>query len=169
MEVDKKIIFISMENQKFVVEEPVARMSNLVVTMLEEVPLETKDVEIPLSIVKSKILAKIIDFCKYHSTPGNEFQSIKKPLVSNSMEKNLMDPFDVTFIEHCTQTEVFELSDAANFMGIDSLSDLVHAKISTYIMGKTPQDIRSLFGINNDFAEENSEYIKLENKWCSEE
>lgn len=38
--------------------------------------------------------------------------------------------------------------------------------MANLIRGKTPQEIRSTFNIENDFTLEEEEAIRQENKWC---
>ena len=46
--------------------------------------------------------------------------------------------------------------------------DLCCAKVATMIKGKTPEEMRALFGIVNDFTPEEEEKIREENKWVEE-
>ena len=59
-------VLVSQEGDRFVVEKKVAMMSELVKIMHED----GDDGEIPLINVKSVILAKVIEFCKYHTENG---------------------------------------------------------------------------------------------------
>lgn len=57
---------------------------------------------------------------------------------------------------------------AANYLNIKSLLDLTCAKVASMIKGKSPEQIREMFGIENDFTPEEEEKIREENKWCEE-
>ena len=63
------------------------------------------------------------------------------------------------------QDTLFEIILAANYMDIKPLLDLTCAKISSMIKGKTPQEIRSRFNIPNQFAPEEEEVVRAENRW----
>ena len=66
------------------------------------------------------------------------------------------------------QEELFELILAANYMDIKPLLDLTCAKVATMIKGKTPEQIRKQFNIQNDFTPEEEEAVRAENKWAEE-
>lgn len=69
---------------------------------------------------------------KHHQ--GEEKQdSIKNPLVSKEMTKNVQDPWDAKFINKFDLTSLYELTAAANYMHIQSLFMLACGKISSYI------------------------------------
>ena len=64
---------------------------------------------------------------------------------------------------------LFELILAANYMDIKSLLDLTCAKVASMIKGKSPEQIRILFNITNDFSPEEEEAVREENKWAEQE
>jgi S-phase kinase-associated protein 1 len=68
-------------------------------------------------------------------------------------------------VEHET---LFELILAANYMDIKPLLDLTCNKVAGMIKGKTPEEIRQMFGIVNDFTPEEEAQVIEENKWCEE-
>ena len=61
---------------------------------------------------------------------------------------------------------VFEIILAANYMDIKSLLELASSKVASIIKGKTPEEIRKTFNIQNDFTPEEEEQIREENQWC---
>tara|TARA_B100001248_G_scaffold260424_1_gene248584 strand:- start:652 stop:843 length:192 start_codon:yes stop_codon:yes gene_type:complete len=63
---------------------------------------------------------------------------------------------------------LFELILAANFIDLQPLLDLACAQVATQIKGKTPEEIRQTFNIENDFTPEEEEQIREENKWCTD-
>jgi hypothetical protein len=71
-----KVNLVSSEGDKFEVETKVAAMSELVKTMLKEDDEDDSDGEdaddqaIPLPNVKSTVLAKVVEFCIYHTNNG---------------------------------------------------------------------------------------------------
>lgn len=78
--------------------------------------------------------------------------------------------------------EIFELITAANYMNIKPLleaachlvADMIKVRVFCYrfltslFQGKTPEDIRKLFDIKNDFTPEEEEQIRKENEWCQD-
>lgn len=66
------------------------------------------------------------------------------------------------------QEVLFELILAANYMDIKPLLDLSCATVASYIKGKTPEEIRTLFNIVNDFTPEEEAQVREENKWVED-
>merc|ERR1712060_644680 len=98
------------------------------------------DAPIPLPNVSSKILAKVIEYCKYHvdaekSTDG-------KPAVDEEVKA-----WDAEFVK-VDQATLFELILAANYLNVANM-----------IKGKTPEEIRKTFNIKNDFTPEEEEEV----------
>ena len=78
----RTVHLVSQEGESFDVLMNVAKMSELVKTMIDEEQDEEEAQEIPLPNVKSGILAKIIEFMQhYRSDPMNEIEKVS-PLFS---------------------------------------------------------------------------------------
>eukprot|EP00619_Florenciella_sp_RCC1007_P012125 CAMPEP_0205906222 /NCGR_PEP_ID=MMETSP1325-20131115/1818_1 /ASSEMBLY_ACC=CAM_ASM_000708 /TAXON_ID=236786 /ORGANISM="Florenciella sp., Strain RCC1007" /LENGTH=214 /DNA_ID=CAMNT_0053272221 /DNA_START=108 /DNA_END=752 /DNA_ORIENTATION=- len=161
----KMVDLVSQEGDNFQVEKRVAKMSELVKTMIpEEEDGETDQQEIPLPNVKSVILGKVMEFCKHYcEEPMNE---IEKPLKSSNMHEVVQEWY-ANYVE-VEQETLFELILAANYMDIKPLLDLTCATVASMIKGKTPEDIRKTFNIVNDFTPEEEAQVREENKWCEE-
>jgi len=171
-----KIDLISKEGDKFPVVEAVAKMSELVRSMMEDKEEEDEDddddaddqanksTEIPLPNVKSEVLKKVIEFCDHHlAEPMTE---IEKPLKSQNMA-DVVQKWYADFVD-LEQVLLFELILAANYMDIKPLLDLTCATVASMIKGKTPEEIRATFNITNDFTPEEEAQVREENKWCEE-
>lgn len=79
---------ISLEGEAFSVPLDVAKMSGLVGTMLGDETDQDEEKEIPLPNVKAPILAKVIEFCKYHvKTPMTPFEKV---LLSHGRTVNIV-------------------------------------------------------------------------------
>lgn len=85
----------------------------------------------------------------------------KKKIEIKEEEKNIIDPLE--------KEELFNLLKAANFLDLKRCVDTCCKTIADMIKGKTPQEIRDIFGIENDFTPEEEEQIRKENAWCNEE
>ncbi|KAK7270000.1 hypothetical protein RIF29_22853 [Crotalaria pallida] len=66
------------------------------------------------------------------------------------------------------QATLYDLIMAANYLDIKSLLDLICQTVADMIKGKSPEEIRKIFNIKNDFTPEEEEEIKKENKWAFE-
>eukprot|EP00457_Paulinella_chromatophora_P012676 gb/GEZN01012904.1/.p1 GENE.gb/GEZN01012904.1/~~gb/GEZN01012904.1/.p1 ORF type:complete len:179 (-),score=52.53 gb/GEZN01012904.1/:474-1010(-) len=152
----------SQEKTLFVVPKKVALMSELVKTMAEG---DTEEKVIPLPNVKGNVLKLVVEYMKYHAE--NPPKDIEKPLKSANMAEVVGDPWDADFVD-VVQELLFELILAANYMDIKPLLDLTCAKVASMIKGKTPEQIRTTFNIQNDFTPEEEEAVRAENKWAED-
>merc|ERR1712110_191177 len=109
-------------------------------------------------------LTKVIDFCKHHI--ADPMPEIEKPLKSANMAE-VVSEWDAKFVD-IDQELLFELILAANYIDIKSLLDLTCAKVASMIKGKTPEEIRKTFNIQNDFTPDEEEAVRAENKWAEE-
>jgi len=157
----ENITIVSAEGERFTVPKKVAEMAGLVKMMVED---SDANEDVPLSDVKSAVLAKVIEFCKHHV--DQRLPEIEKPLRSNNLAE-IVPEWDAKFVD-IEQEVLFELILAANYMDIKSLLDLTCAKVASMIKGKTPEQIRKTFNIRNDFTPEEEAQIIEENKWCEE-
>ena len=165
MDVEEATVnLISAEGDPCPVPLAVAKMSELVKSMMDEDGEDDDIKEIPLPNVKSQVLRKVIEFCEHHlQEPMTE---IEKPLKSNSMG-DVVQKWYAEFVD-VEQVLLFELILAANYMDIKPLLDLTCATVASMIKGKTPEDIRTTFNITNDFSPEEEAQVREENKWCEE-
>jgi hypothetical protein len=75
----RTVHLISQEGESFDVQLGVAKMSELVKTMVDEDQDENEAQEIPLPNVKSSILAKVIEFCQHHKVePMEEIEKVSE-------------------------------------------------------------------------------------------
>jgi len=150
----------SSDEQVFDVPREIAEMSVTVKHMLDDVDADS-DAPIPLPNVTGKILAKVIEWAKYHHSNPDPPSDEKKD------EKRTDDiiPWDKEFCD-VDQPTLFELILAANYLDIKPLLDLTCKTVANMIKGKTPEEIRKTFNIKNDFTPEEEEQIRKENEWC---
>ncbi len=73
----KTVHLVSQEGESYDVPIGVAKLSQLVKTMIDEDQDDEEAQEIPLPNVKSPILAKIIEFCRhYKQSPMHEIEKV---------------------------------------------------------------------------------------------
>jgi S-phase kinase-associated protein 1 len=157
------VTLMSQEGDEFQVTTQVAQMSETVKNLIEDIGSEGS---IPLPNVTSKILAKVVEYCKWHT---------ENPTVISEESKDGEEPartddicaWDLDFCK-VDQPTLFELVLAANYLDIKELLDLTCKTIANMIKGKTPEEIRKTFNIKNDFTPEEEEQIRKENEWCEE-
>ncbi|KAK4262041.1 hypothetical protein QN277_027653 [Acacia crassicarpa] len=151
----KKITLKSSDGEPFEVDEAVALESQTIKHMIED---DCADSGIPLPNVTSKILAKVIEYCKKHVDAANSEEKIS--------EEDLRT-WDADFVR-VDQATLFDLILAANYLNIKSLLDLTCQTVADMIKGKTPEEIRKTFNIKNDFTPEEEEEVRRENQWAFE-
>ncbi|RLM80367.1 SKP1-like protein 4 [Panicum miliaceum] len=61
---------------------------------------------------------------------------------------------------------LFDLLQAANFLGIDKLLDLTCKAVAEQMRGRTPDEIREKFHSVNDYTKEEEEDVRHENSWA---
>jgi S-phase kinase-associated protein 1 len=161
MENQKVITLVSSDGEKYQIIEGAARRSQLIKGVIDDFP---DDPEVPLHNVKSNILDKIIKYLEYYK--DNEPREIERPLPNNNFNE-CVDTWDYQFID-LELDQIFEIILAANYMDIKPLMELASAKVASIIKGKSPEDIRKTFNIQNDFTPEEEAQIREENQWCME-
>ncbi|XP_058098938.1 SKP1-like protein 1A [Magnolia sinica] len=154
----KKVTLKSSDGEEFVIDEAVALESQTIKHMIED---DCADNGIPLPNVTSKILSKVIEYCKKHV----EAAAGKNPDDRSSDEE--LKAWDLDFVK-VDQATLFDLILAANYLNIKDLLDLTCQTVADMIKGKTPEEIRRTFNIKNDFTPEEEEEVRRENQWAFE-
>ncbi|KAF7129020.1 hypothetical protein RHSIM_Rhsim10G0208000 [Rhododendron simsii] len=168
----KKITLKSSDGEAFDVEEVVAFESQTIKDAFEVeevVAFESQTIKdmicadrvIPLPNVTSKILAKVIEYCKKH---------VETPNTEDRFAEDELETWDAEFVK-VDQPVLFDLILAANYLNIKSLLDLTCQTVADMIKGKTPDEIRKTFNIKNDFTpdeeeEEEEVQVRRENQWA---
>ncbi|CAM8917304.1 unnamed protein product [Rhodiola kirilowii] len=152
----KKITLKSSDGESFEVDEIVALESQTIKHMIED---DCADNGIPLPNVTSRILAKVIEYCKKH------VESVKTETAGAADDD--LKAWDTDFVK-VDQATLFDLILAANYLNIKSLLDLTCQTVADMIKGKTPEEIRKTFNIKNDFTPEEEEEVRRENQWAFE-
>ena len=156
----KTITLVSSDGEKMQIAAKAAQRSQLVKGIIEDYP---DDAEVPLNNVKSNILKKIKEYLEHYA--DSEPKEIERPLASQNYQE-CVDAWDFEFI-NVDLDLVFEIILAANYMDINSLLELASSsKVASIIKGKTPEEIRKTFNIQNDFTPEEEQQIREENQWC---
>ncbi|XP_059065038.1 SKP1-like protein 1B isoform X3 [Cryptomeria japonica] len=140
----------------FEVDEAVAFESETIKNMIEDTGVESV---VPLPNVNSKILAKVIEYCKYH------VDATKTSEETNAISELDVKTWDKEFVkvDHAT---LFDIILAANYLNIKKLLDLTCQTVADMIKGKTPEEIRKIFNIKNDYTPEEEEEVRRENQWA---
>ncbi|XP_037424714.1 SKP1-like protein 1 [Triticum dicoccoides] len=158
---EKKMITLkSSDGEEFQVEEAAAMESQTIRHMIED---DCADNGIPLPNVDSKILSKVIEYCKKHV----QADSSSSTSTAAAAPAEDLKSFDAEFVK-VDQATLFDLILAANYLNIKGLLDLTCQTVADMIKGKTPEEIRKTFNIKNDFTPEEEVEIRRENQWAFE-
>jgi len=134
--------------------------------MLEDIG--DADEPIPLPNVSGKVLKKVIEYSEHHKDDEPAPAEEEKEVFDNARNRSdEISEWDSTFIT-CENEELFEIILAANYLDIKPLLDLGCKTVANMIRGKTPEQIREMFNIENDFTPEEEEQIRRENEWASD-
>ena len=144
-----KLVLVSSDNQKIEIDSESAQKSHLLKGLMTD--FNSSQDPIPIPDIKADILNKVVEYLTYYK--GKNPKDIPKPMPSANLSE-IIDEWDVKFINGIELDSVFDLINAANYMDIPSLLDLSCAKIASLLKGKTAQEIRTMFNIECDLTEE---------------
>ncbi|KAI3896574.1 hypothetical protein MKX03_023149 [Papaver bracteatum] len=143
------------DGENFDVEESVAVQSQTIKHMIDD---DCADNGIPLPNVTGKILAKVIEYCRKHAESGDD---------ADQKAKDELKAFDDEFVK-VEQAVLFDYILAANYLDVKGLLDITCQEVADMIKGKTPEEIRTMFNIENDFTPEEEAAVRQENQWAFE-
>jgi len=143
----------SKQEEVFEVDAKAAFRSITIKNMIDDTGFH---MHVPVPMVDSQTLVKVIEFLKYHQRAEDK-----------SVDENERAVWDKNYTKVDDET-LFNLILAANYLDIKPLLDLTCKAVADEIKGKSPEEIRSRFNIKNDFTPEEEEEVKRENAWCEE-
>ena len=149
------------DDRHFEIERKIADKSVLLKNMLEDVGESGH--EIPLPNVTGAVFEKVLEWCEHHKDDAPEpedDEAARKVRKSDDISE-----WDRKFMD-VDQETIFHIVLAANYLDIKALLDLGCKTIANMIKGKTPEKIREIFGLENDFTPEEEEKIRQENAWA---
>ncbi|KAI3919497.1 hypothetical protein MKW98_030208, partial [Papaver atlanticum] len=144
LNLSKTVTLRSSDGKDFKVKKAVALQSLTLKRMIEDDDCGDGDV-IHLPKVTSKILAKVIEYCKKHVETIIPIGEDGK-IIGDDGRKNeiLLLMWDGDFI-NVDRATLFELILAANYLNIDGLLDLSLGAVGHTFSGKRVKDIRKKF------------------------
>lgn len=143
------ITVTSNDGQTFQVEEKTVFQCETIKNLVED-GLASSGGEIPLTEVNGKTFTKVVQYCLYYKN-----------------KEEVDQEWDNEFCK-MEQSELFNTILAANWLDNKKLLDTCCTAVANMIKGKTPNEIRTMFGIVKDFNEEEEETIRKENEWIEE-
>jgi S-phase kinase-associated protein 1 len=155
----------------FVLSMAAAKLSGLLSELLDERDGVCETV-LPVPNVDARVLRYVVEYLEHHAVHPSV--TISRPLKGTIRDKGIISEWDTAFLF----TDLVQGGDvkkhkllvdcvlAANFLNIQSMLDLTCAAVADIIKGHTPDEIRDLFAIANDFTPEEEGKLRSENRWC---
>lgn len=145
------------------VARPVAERSILIKNLLEDLGGDNNEA-IPIPNVNEAVMKKVLEWCEHHKNDPPASQDDD----SDSRKKSTdIEEWDQKFMQ-VDQEMLFEIILAANYLDIKALLDVGCKTVANMIKGKSPDEIRKTFNIQNDFTPEEEEQIRRENEWAED-
>ena len=132
--------------------------------MLDDVGEAATTEPIPIPNVNEAVLKKVIEWCVHHRSDPP--QPIDDDTDSRKKTTDI-EEWDQKFMQ-VDQEMLFEIILAANYLDIKALLDVGCKTVANMIKGKSPEEIRKTFNIQNDFTPEEEDQIRRENEWAEE-
>ncbi|KAL3834474.1 hypothetical protein ACJIZ3_009210 [Penstemon smallii] len=148
---ENTITLKSSDGQEFLISKKAAILSEKIKAMVEE---HDSSSVFPLTDVNSKTLADVITFLNKHVECGDD----------DDKKKSCNDEF----IAGKEFNDLFNLADAAIYLDVKSLLDLITGKMADMIKDKSVKWMRKNFNLQNDFSPEEEEKIRKEYAWAHE-
>ncbi len=166
---EPQVILVSNDKEgeaKFSISRKAVELSITIKNLLQEMPDDEDGVsEIPLPNVTASVLERVVEYIKReHSDPDVEYDK-RTPNENRCAE---IREVDKEFCGKLNMEGLFNLILAANYLDIKKLLDLTCKTVAHMIKGKTPEEIKSLFGVTREFTPEEEEQVKRENPWLVE-
>lgn len=130
-----------------------AELSGTIRNLLSDI--EDQEDAIPLPNVTSEVLARIVEFCKYRTGKEERDEEVKER--------------DAAFLSDMDTPTLIQVIRAANYLDVACLLDLTCQRVADMLRGKTPSEIRQMFGIADDMTpDDHREIDKLEKMFENE-
>jgi len=152
------ITFQTNDNKEIEFYINIAKLMIIVKSAMEDAD---DDGVMPLPNINSNILEKVMDYGKMWLTMTDEQKNDIKQATNNHTEWE-KKYFDIP------QETVFELIIAANYLQMQILLDASCKFIASLISGKTTEELREIFNIENDYTPDEEQAMKEENAWAYE-
>lgn len=155
----------SCDGITFAMDVEIAKQSSTLKILMEDIgPDEIEEEVIPMPDIYASTLKQVIQWCTFHKNdhtlPVEDVEFKEKRTDDHSS-------WDANFLK-IDQGTLFELILAANYLEIAGLMELTCKSVAHMMKGKSPEEIRTIFKIENDFTPEELAQVHKENEWAEE-
>ncbi|CAN6328386.1 unnamed protein product [Urochloa humidicola] len=151
-EAEKVVVLRCCDGEEFAVAVPVARKCGTIRNMIDDDCVEGC---VPLPNVGGPTMSRVLEYLNTKAAAAAEEEA-----TGNNKE------FEKGFFEKMTKEALFGVIMAANYLNAEELLDAAMLCAADRIRGRTVQEIREFFGLENDFTPEEDEEIREENAWA---
>nr|CAD2205154.1 unnamed protein product [Meloidogyne enterolobii] len=124
---------------------------------------DNKDTVIDIPFVDDQTLGRVLGWCKRHSND--------EPLQDHELVKLRNKPvpeWDKNFLGYLSNSELFALTIAADFLDVPGLLDVCCKTIAGMLSGISAENIREKFGIVDDLTADEKAELKAEHQGLNE-
>lgn len=129
---DNKVVDVGSDDLK---------ISNLINMLIESI--EKDGEEIPLYNVSYCMFLKVLEYAQYYKK--DPMKKIAKPLINNQLN---IQQWYTDFISSQYEGGLYELLEAATYLDIEPLQELVCAHIASLINGTECGELKKIFGLD---------------------
>eukprot|EP00039_Didymoeca_costata_P018161 m.332341 g.332341 ORF g.332341 m.332341 type:complete len:179 (+) comp16932_c0_seq1:150-686(+) len=140
-----------------------ARMSGTIKNMLDDIDDDLESA-IPIPNIKGEIMKKVVEFCAQH--PDAPLEPTDEQQVE--MRRKVLEGWDKEFINVPLPT-LFDMILAANFLDLKPMLDVTCKAVAEMIKGKTPEEVKKVFGVEGEFTEEERKQVLRDNPWLKQD
>ena len=146
----------SSDGEVFTVDQEIVKHSGLISPMLDDDDEDDVEEVVLLPNVTGAILKKVIQWANFHK--DDEAKECRTEEICSWWDKNFLK---------VEQETLFELILAANYLDMKGLLDVTCKALANLLKGKSTEEIRKIFNIQNDFTPSEEEEVR--NEWCGDE
>jgi S-phase kinase-associated protein 1 len=96
--------------------------------------------------MEGRTLVKIVAFCLHYQCV-EPMHAIRRGTIRSSSMHDCVQKWYADYVDLQDTSQLIELTLAANNLAIQPLIDLTCGKIASFAVGKTPDEIRGIYGV----------------------